>query len=198
MASPHVTVDFFGEDSGHEHFFRALANHLTDASGMRRLDVRTRSSRGGHGKAVQELKGSLRYRLQDPGRVLVVLIDANAKGWAQQRSSIEQVIPQGVYAEVVIGCPEPEIEAWLLADPPALWQALGTRGVDFARSSSTDSKLLLRQVLKDAGVPVLGDPMDIAYEVVPRMDFHRAGKQNRSLKDFVEKLRNALTRSQPS
>lgn len=185
-------VDFFGEDAGHELFFRAISRRLATELGLPALEIRTRSSRGGHGKAISQLKASFKVPSGQPGDLLVVLIDANGGGWAQRRDEIAPEVAASPYPRAVIGCPEPEVEAWLTADPRALKKSLG---VTLRRRGKglVDHKELLRLSLTDAGISVLSDTMEIVHEVVPAIDLYRAGKASPSLRDFVDSLRDAYT-----
>jgi len=185
-------VDFFGEDAGHELFFRAISRRLEAELELPALEIRTRSSRGGHGKAISQLRASFKVPSGPPGDLLVVLIDANGGGWAQRRAEIAPEVAVSPYPHSVIGCPEPEVEAWLTADPRALKQSLGV-SLRKRGGGSVDHKELLRLSMADAGISVLSDAMEIAHEVVPSIDLYRAGRASPSLRDFVESLKDAYT-----
>ncbi len=185
-------VDFFGEDAGHELFFRAISRRLTKELGLPALEIRTRSSRGGHGHAISQLRASFKVPIGPPGDLLVVLIDANGDGWAQRRAEIEPEVEASPYPRSVIGCPEPEIEAWLTADPKALKKSLDVTLLP-AGTGLVDHKARLSLSLREAGIAVLSDVMEIAHEVVPEIDLYRAGKESASLRHFVDGLRDSYT-----
>jgi len=76
-------VRLFAEDVGHEGFLRALVERLCGQARIR-VDVRTMSARGGHGRVMQELHTFQQVLAKQPGQsvdLLVAAIDANCKGW---------------------------------------------------------------------------------------------------------------------
>lgn len=189
----HPTIDFFGEDQGHELFCRPLMLSLAAQAGLRVPELHTVSARGGHGRVITELKGWLKAR-HLRGDLLVVVIDANSVGWHAQRRAVEQVVEQAQYPATVIGCPDPHVEAWVLADLPALTRSLGIPEDARFSDESLEPKKRLTSGLEAAGHLLLGDAMSVALDVVPHMDLYAAGRRNASLADFVEGLRAALRR----
>ena len=123
-------VDLYCEDSGHEQFARALLNRLARELGLK-LSINTVSGRGGHGQAVTEFKAW--QRMVTSGRgishqipdLLVLLIDANSFGSARVYREIEQAIDPAVFPRRAIGCPDPHVERWCLADPQSVQEVLG-------------------------------------------------------------------------
>ena len=59
-------------------------------------------------------------------------------------------------------------------------------------NTSGASKRLLRQTILDAGQPILTNEMEYAPDLVKAMDLFRAGKNQPSLKHFVDEIRTAL------
>lgn len=53
-------------------------------------------------------------------------------------------------------------------------------------------KQLLRKTILDAGQLILTNEMEYAPDLVAAMDLYRAGKNQPSLKHFVDELRSAL------
>ena len=191
-------IALYCEDSGHEQFARALLNRLARDLSLR-LDIRTAIGRGGHGRAITEFKlwqravaasGGIGHELPD---LLVLLIDANCTGWAQVRRDLEQSINQKIFPRCAIGCPDPHVERWCLADPVAVQAVLGINAPrDPGKCDRHVYKLLLRQTIQEAGQPILTNEMEYAPDLVEAMDFFRAGKNQTSLKHFVDEAQKAL------
>lgn len=190
-------VDLFCEDAGHEAFARAMVQRLAREVGAARPRIQARSVRGGHGRAIAELKAWQKLAKTLPGRpdLLLVLIDANGDGPATQLAAVEAVIDTAVFPTWVIGCPDPHVEAWCAADPDALRRLTGAEPPPRpSRPGRGAYKRWLELALEEAGVVLLNDPMDISAELVPEMDLYRAGKSAPSLGRFVEGVRSALAR----
>jgi hypothetical protein len=191
-----IVVDLFCEDAGHEAFARALIDRLADEEGLARPDVRARSVRGGHGKAVSELRAWFQWTSRSPlekGDMLLAMIDANSDGWNARHQELDDAVPPGRYAAVALACPDPYVEAWCAADPPAIRKALGVTLPAVPSAGKSRYKRWLREALEAAGQVVLGDAMDISSSLVPHIDLFRAGKNSPSLKHCVDELRRALS-----
>lgn len=185
-------IELFCEDSGHELFARALVSRHATEAGVR-IHVAVRSARGGHGRASSELATWLRAPLRPDSDLLIVLIDANGTGWNERRGEILKVLREASPPLIVIGCPEPHIEAWLLSSPQSF---SGSVGITWDGVAPRDGnwKRLLDALVADSGVPVLGSPMQLAFDIVPKLDLYDAGKRSPSLKHFIDELRGALAR----
>lgn len=189
-------VDLFCEDAGHEAFARALVLRLAREVGTMRPQLRAQSVRGGHGRAISELKAWQKLARTRPGRpdLLLVLIDANSEGHAAQVAKVEAVVDPALCARWVVGCPDPHVEAWCAADPDALREVTGASPpAPPTRPGRGAYKRWLEQALEAAGIALLNDPMDISAELVPRLDLYRAGRESPSLGRFVDGVRSALT-----
>lgn len=192
------SIILYCEDSGHEQFARALLGRVASELSLR-VDIRTSSGRGGHGLALTEFRawqraiagaGGIHFEIPD---LLVLMIDANCKGYATVRRDLESAIDNGIFPHCAIGCPDPHIERWCLADPQALQEVLGVAGpADPGKCERHLYKNLLRQTILNAGQPILTTAMEYAPDLVAAMDLFRAGRNQPSLKHFVDEVRSAL------
>ena len=160
--------------------------------------VKPISARGGHGKAISELKvwqRGLRSGSLVRGDALLVVIDANSKGWRAMDRDVRAAIDSSLYPQVLIGCPDPHVEVWCAADPAA-FQSQFSVAVPPApsRGGRLVYKQWLRTALEQAGVVVLGDPMDISLDLLPAMDLNRACRNDDSLQHLVSSVRAWLQR----
>ncbi len=125
--------------------------------------------------------------------LLVLVIDANCQGWAQMRRELEESIQEGIFPRCAIGCPDPHIERWCFADPEAVHDVLGVAAPsDPGKCERHLYKKLLRDTIREAGQPILTTEMEYAPDLVDAMDLFRAGRNQPSLKHFVDEVRSAL------
>lgn len=191
-------IDLYCEDRGHELFARALLERMARETGLR-VAIRTVSGRGGHGQAMTEFKGWQRMVSARGGigheipDLLVLLIDSNCSDWNEAHRDLARTVDSGLFPRCVLGCPEPHIERWCLADPVAVQEVLGVAPPpDPGKCERSVYKQLLRDTIRSAGQPILTSEMEYAPDLVAAMDLFRAGKNQRSLKSFVEAVRSAL------
>lgn len=189
-------VDLYCEDRGHEQFCRALLERLARDEGVP-LRLRTQNSRGGHGRAVTEFK--LWQRKVSKGLpeeipdLLVMVIDGNCEDWGTAHKAHSTVVQDDVFPRVVVGCPEPHIERWCFADPESFQEVIGTAPpADPGKCERSFYKNLLRQTILQAGQLILTDEMEFAPDLVAKMSFYKAGKNQRSFGHFVEGLQSAF------
>lgn len=194
-----LVVDVFCEDSGHETFIRHLIKVISHSTGISTPELRTHCARGGHGRAIASLQAwqrALRTGRQPRGDALLVLIDANSTGWRPMLRQVQEAVDASLYPTVLIGCPDPHVEVWCTADPEA-FQALFSVPVPQAptRSGRLVYKQWLADVLDQAGVLVLTDPMEICLDLLPKMDMAKACRSSDSLGHLVSELRAWLNRN---
>ncbi len=194
MADP-LHIDLFCEDLGHELFCRELLARLA-AQENRTVRLVVRNAQGGAGRALQELKawqsaaGKLGHEAPD---LLVIVVDANCQGWNAARAQIAEAVDGSRVPRFVVGCPDPHVERWCIADPQSFAVVVGAPPpTDPGKCQRDLYKRGLRQAIQNAGQIVLGDPMEYAPDLVRAMDLFRAGKAQPSLKHFVDELTNAL------
>lgn len=191
-----LILDLFCEDSGHEVFVTNLVRAMARSLAVPEPQVKPISARGGHGRAISELKAWQRGLLQGSltrGDALIMLIDANSTGWRAMDKEIRAAIDASLYPHVLIGCPDPHVEVWCAADPVA-FQSLFSVAVPPApaRGGRLVYKQWLRTALEQTGAMVLGDPMDISLDLLPAMDLNRACRNDASLNHLVGDLRPLL------
>jgi hypothetical protein len=191
-------IDIYCEDRGHEQFARALLERLAHEKAVNPI-IRTVSGRGGHGRAVAEFRAWQRAVVSKSGighdipDVLVLLIDANCSGWAQVRRDLEESVEPGIFPRYAIGCPDPHVERWCLADPQGIQEVLGVSSpADPGKCERDLYKQLLRETIQRAGQPILISEMEYAPDLVEAMNLFQAGKRQSSLKHFVDEVRDAL------
>jgi len=125
--------------------------------------------------------------------LLILMIDANCKGWTNARRDLEGSINSQLFPRFAIGCPDPHVERWCLADPQAIQEVLGTQGPsDPGKCERHFYKSLLRKTILQAGQPILTTEMEYAPDLISAMDLFRAGRNQPSLKHFVDEIRSAL------
>ena len=128
--------------------------------------------------------------------VLIVVIDGNCVTSQVKRREIEAIVLKEVFPSVVIGCPDPHVERWCIADPDAFQRVVGTSArPDPGKCERGAYKKMLRDALLDAKQPILTDEMEIAPDIVREIDLYRAGNTQPSLGAFVEDLQTALKAS---
>lgn len=189
-------VDLFCEDRAHEQFVRALLDRLSCETVARPV-VRAVSARGGQARALaefavwqKEFMRSVRHGLPD---LLVLVVDANCKGWHEMRGRLEEVIDPAIVPLGVVGCPDPHIERWYIADPAAFERVVGTSPARDREKCERDFyKRLVEEAVHEAGLPLLTGTADLAPDLVASMDLFRAGRAQPSLRHFTDSLRSAL------
>ncbi|NDG75993.1 MAG: hypothetical protein EBX49_11885 [Synechococcaceae bacterium WB8_1B_136] len=194
-----LVLDLFCEDSGHEVFVTNLVRVMARSLAVPEPLVKPISARGGHGRAISELKAWQRGLIKGSlmrGDALIVLIDGNSTGWRAMDKEIRTAIDASLYPHVLIGCPDPHVEVWCAADPVA-FQSLFSVAVPPApaRGGRLVYKQWLRTALEQAGAMVLGDPLDISLDLLPAMDLNRACRNDASLNHLVGDLRALLQRT---
>lgn len=194
-----IHVDVFVEDHAHEGFMVALVKRI--ANNLKKVvEIRVRSARGGHGRALKEfeiyqksvLGGIAGLSVPD---VLVIAIDTNCNPYNKMRKNISRVIDPALRGIAVIACPEPHVERWYLADPISFRKIVGPlRPLGRQKCERDRYKNILAQAVIDGGhVPIFGG-IEFASELALSMNLFQAGKSERSLNRFVNALRALLKR----
>jgi hypothetical protein len=196
MSSP-VLVDIFVEDRAHEAFLVPMLRRIAREEDLV-VSSRVRSARGGHGRAITELK--LYQDLVQKGvagtispDLLIAGIDGNCSTFARAKKAIAAATHVPFSDRLVVACPDPHVERWYLADPESFKDVVGYRPTIAKRKCARDYyKDALAKVVRKAGHPATLGGIEFAQELVERMDLYRAGRNDRSLKVFVDDLRRNL------
>jgi hypothetical protein len=184
------------EDRGHVSVITALVRRVALELGIDGLRVETKNGAGGASRAIAELK--LWQRAVHKGALggvpdlLILVVDANSHGFAARRAELQKAVAPGMFPHVVIGCPDPHIEAWLLVDEGAFESVAGKRPVARRPRPGEDHKALFHASVTSSGVPVLTGPMELAPDIVAAMSLERSAKEDRALGAFLDELRGVL------
>ena len=185
-------ISFFVEDFGHETFLEALIRRFEKEYRVNIDEIERESVRGGHGKAMSELKQYIRY-LQKGKKLLpdliVVGIDGNCKGFLECKKQIDEIVKD--LDEIVISAvPDPHIERWLLLDSVAFKQVLGKGCTAPAYKCERDLyKKLLDDAITSAGKETLFGGLEYASLLVPLMNLEYLERAEESLGRFLKALR---------
>lgn len=192
-----LVVDLFVEDRAHEEFLKPLVERVATEEDVR-VKVRVRSARGGHARAINEFRQHQklieRGAVGEPSPELVIVaIDGNCTTFANKRKEIARATIQGLQERVIAACPDPHVERWYLADPDSFQQVVGYRPAFGREKCKRDHyKELLASAVRKAGHPPTLGGIEFAGELVRAMDLYRAGRNDRSLKTFLDDLRDRL------
>lgn len=196
MSSP-VAVDIFVEDRAHEALLVPLIERVAGEEGVS-VSARVRSGRGGHGRAISELKLYQRVVAQStasfsPPDLLIVGIDGNCSTFSKARQAIQDATQAPFSQRLVVACPDPHMERWYLADPDSFQAVVGHRPTLGKKKCVRDHyKDALAKAVRQAGHPPTLGGIEFAQEIVASMDLFRAGKNDRSLKAFLDDMRRRL------
>jgi hypothetical protein len=192
-----VVADLFVEDRAHEAFLHPLLRRIADEE---RVDVvaRVRSARGGHGRAIREFR--LYQDLVQKGitpaptpDLVIVAIDGSCTAFARKRAEIEKAARAEFRDRLVVACPDPHVERWYLGDLNSFQRVVGKQpSVGKKKCARDHYKRLLARAVRQAGHPAPLGGIEFASELVGSMDLYRAGRNDRSLRAFVDDLRTRL------
>jgi hypothetical protein len=196
MSSP-VAVDIFVEDRAHEEFLVPLLRRVAMEEEIV-VSPRVRSARGGHGRAIAELELYQRLAAKGSGAIscpdlLIVGIDGNCTTFTRKKKEIQNATDASFQDRLIVACPDPHVERWFLADPESFCEIVGRKPRVGRKKCQRDYyKDVLARTVREAGHPATLGGIEFAPELVEAMDLYRAGKDDRSLKSFVEDLRVRL------
>ncbi|HUV04036.1 MAG TPA: hypothetical protein VMX94_02895 [Armatimonadota bacterium] len=188
-----ITVDLFAEDRAHEDFLKAIIGRIAREHNTE-PDLHIGSARGGHARAIDELKSYQEAKLKVGGGrlpdILVAAIDANCKPFTKAKKDIAESLLPEFAPNAVIACPEPHIERWFMADPASFKQVVGASPTLVRYKCNRDRyKSLLADTVARGGQPPLLGGIEFARELVEAMDLRRVSGTEKSLHAFI----NAMT-----
>jgi hypothetical protein len=197
--SDSLLIDLFAEDHAHQAFLHPLITRICREE-RRSVELRVRPARGGHPRVLRELdlyqRGLERLaRTEQPPDLVVILKDANCAPPSRALRETEERIAQALRERSVVGCPDPHIERWYLADPASFARVVGVQPRLGRRKCVRDIyKAVLAKAVVDGGHPPTLGGMEFARDLVREMDLYAAGKREPSLGHFVRKLRGRVKR----
>ncbi len=195
--SKQAVVDLFVEDRAHEELLKPLLTRVASQEQIQ-MQIQVRSARGGHGRAIAEFKLYQRVVVQRTlnssiADLVVVAIDGNCSTFAEVRRRILAAAEPMLQGRLVAACPDPHIERWYVADPQSFGAIVGHRPhVDSKKCVRDYYKQTLANAIRQAGYPVMLGGVEFASELAEGMDLYRAGKNDSSLKAFLDDLRTKL------
>lgn len=190
-----VVIDLFVEDRAHEEFLRPLVRRIAQEEDIA-VYVRVRSGQGGHGRAIDEFRlyqTLVQRGVEQPPDLAVVGIDGNCTTFARKRREIRDATEQWFQDRLVTACPDPHVERWYLVDPDSFHNVVGHRpSVGKTKCVRDHYKAVLADAVRQGGQrPILGG-IEFAAELVAAMNLYRAGRNDHSLRAFVDDLRGKL------
>ncbi len=184
-------IMLFVEDYGHQEFISAVLNRLAQENDVP-IKVIPRSVRGGHGKVITECEQfirDLKKGKEGLPDLLIVVTDANCRGYLQRKNEISNVIDDAYKSFTLYAIPDPHIERWLLLDSAAFKSIMGKgcKAPD-QKCSRNRYKQLLFEAMQEAGIiPPLGG-LEYAEDIVKAMDLQRMERADDSLGKFLKEI----------
>ena len=186
-------ISLFAEDEAHEDFLTALVYRLADDYHVK-INLTSRSVRGGHGKVISELK-QYQQDLQayDEGSpdLIIVGTDSNCHGFSARKREIDQAISADFTDLVICAIPEPHIERWLLLDSGAFKTAMG-KGCPAPdqKCERARYKRLLIQAVRNAGVVPISGGIEHTEALVNSMNLLRIAQIDKSMDRLLSALQH--------
>jgi hypothetical protein len=196
VADRAIKIYLVVEDPAHESIARALLRRLS-SEGSVRISVGT-TIRGGHGGVITEIKGfqrALKKGAIPSGTpdLLVVFIDANCHDFQDIKREAAGVIDGSIFPFYVIGCPDPHIEKWLLLDQNALKDVFGVSpNIPLHKCERDFYKNELKNIIRNAGWPITQGGIEYSKDIIEKIDFIRAKRNDASFGNFINDLRLIL------
>lgn len=189
----------FCEDSFHEKFMDALIRRFAAEFDVA-AKTRFFSSRGGLPRMHHELKEFLRdlsrSRQQLPDQ-LIVVVDANCKGYNERKNAMAAVVAQSPNLQGIVSyaIPDPHIERWMLVDNRA-FQAIFQRGCNLPaiKCQKDEYKRLLREEIRASGIEAPLGGEEFAADVVMEMDLGSVEIREASLGLLLKALKGLFNR----
>ena len=196
-----VIIGFFLEDIGQERFIKAIVSRIASEINfdLERLTFDVRNATGGGGIAVSEYKRFVKdynFGRASAFDVLIVAIDGNCKGPTEVRNRLDKISEEARYpGHIVYAIPDPHIEKWYMADIETCQKVIQCPETPVCPPYKCEKgryKQALQTAIKSAGVISLQGGTEYAPEIASLMNIFNAGKQDPSLKRFMDDLRTGL------
>lgn len=196
MANKAIKVYLIVEDTAQESVARALFRRLSCEEGVR-ISI-SKSIKGGYGGVLTEIKGF--QRALQKGAIpagspdlLLVLGDSNCHNFQERKREIINIIDNNIFPFTVVGCPDPHIEKWLLIDQHALSIVFGvSSNISFDKCKRDYYKNELTRIIRLAGWPMTQEGIEYSQDIIEKIDFIRAEKNDHSFKAFLSDLRSII------
>jgi hypothetical protein len=190
-----TAIDLFAEDRAHEELLKALIGRLSGEEGLD-IVIRTRASRGGHGRALAGFElnqAAVEQGFPPLPDLLVVAVDANCQRYQEAQRELQGRLRPELRGRTALACPDPHVERWFMADPESFATVVGVEPPRERRKCQRDRyKRLLVDAIRNGGhVPILGG-IEFARDLVLAMDLYRACRNEPSLRSFVDGARAVL------
>jgi len=190
-----MQVDLFVEDQHQEAFLSPLVKRVSREAGVQ-ASVAIRSARGGHTRALEELRvfqhAVQRGSLRAPD-ILIIGRDTNCNGFSATRGEVQACVDATIMPRCAIACPDPEIERWYMADPESFFRVVGADpDIGSAGYEGDYFKQKLKAAIQAGGHPSTLHGAEFALELVEEMDLYRAGRNDSALRHFLDDLRQEL------
>ena len=127
--------------------------------------------------------------------LLIVASDANCKRLNERVKELQVRDPP---TPMILAIPDPHIERWLLLDSVAFRTVFG-KGCDAPDQKCRRDRYkqrLIEAIFATGITPSLGG-IEFAEDIIQQMDIDGAAQADRSLRRFVDDLRDAFQRWQP-
>ena len=187
----------FVEDEGHRVVIGAVVRRMSESMNVP-VDLVFRTSRGGHGRVLRELREYARV-LRDTRATdadcLLVATDANCRGPNEKMREINEVL-EGVALSRVYAIPDPHVERWLLLDAGALSRVFD-HNVDVTVPDKCERDIYknrLMQVVEKAGLEPLAGGLEFAENIIAEYDLMRTAWSDSAFGVFLAQLRAFLNR----
>ena len=186
-------IALFVEDYAHQSVIGELVRRIANDYETE-VNLEWRNAVRGHGRVVQEFRtymADLSKQAKPLPDLIIVATDANCKGLNERNKEIKELTIPANLPPVVNAIPDPHIEKWLLLDSAAFRDVFG-RGHDAPEQKCVRDfyKQKLMDAIVSSGIrPSLGG-IEFAEDLIKKMDIERASRSDRSLKAFLDALRD--------
>ncbi len=190
-----ATILLFCEDRAQRAFLEPLIRRIA-AKASCSTEIRCVSARGGHPRAIGEFANFQKNEdAHGAADLVIVAIDGNCATFAKKREEIRKVATRIATDRLITATPDPHIERWFLADPENAMRVIGAMtSLPEDKCERSVYKATLQDTIRSAGHGGSVDGIAFAEELAARMDIHRAGRIDHSLRSFVDELRGWFQR----